>query len=573
VGATVRAGADVSRFSARLWEDGVLTGEGRARGGILPVVGLSIGLGGHAFANDCPGESATAIDVGANETVTLNPGGGVGDPMEEVLAVFTNGPDSEPATVTLCMVGENLHPDAPGYFTADGTLTVEVTFQDQVPDNEDTWIMRLMMPFDEADLPPGDEGYGPEATEVAYFRTSVWALAVAGNTADSPGFGGAIGDRTTVVGTVPPTEFSQEVGDHGAFWHVSELRGFAWANVDHAGDFAPGAPLCWSDITGDGTVDFADFVVVYNAFGQACVDPPVGCQGDIFFDGLIDTHDISQVLAFLGPEGCFLPPDVSDILHSVHQVDNGEGEVEWGPGTANSTYLTWDLRVAVDPEGIGNWWTTTEAFAQLTDPVYGALSFYQHWFDADWGAPPTAGVCYFYPAAKFDCYYIEATDVDPCTIGSSMPGAYYFDYIETDIELAGFWSDWDMFDPPTVGSPAFTIARYTILVDVDDEDCPDCHLDLAIVPSDAARVGPVLGTIAGVTTHRHGVSRLVPFSFDIIDRCPADIDGDGFVGIVDFLELLGAWAGGFGTPADLDRDGAVGILDFLMLLASWGPCS
>ena len=50
-----------------------------------------------------------------------------------------------------------------------------------------------------------------------------------------------------------------------------------------------------------------------------------------------------------------------------------------------------------------------------------------------------------------------------------------------------------------------------------------------------------------------------------------DIDGDGIVGIVDFLALLGAWGPCVEECclADLDIDGVVGIADFLMLLANW----
>ncbi len=53
---------------------------------------------------------------------------------------------------------------------------------------------------------------------------------------------------------------------------------------------------------------------------------------------------------------------------------------------------------------------------------------------------------------------------------------------------------------------------------------------------------------------------------------PADLDGDGAVGITDLLILLSAW-GDCARPcaADLDGDGAVGITDLLILLASWGP--
>jgi hypothetical protein len=54
--------------------------------------------------------------------------------------------------------------------------------------------------------------------------------------------------------------------------------------------------------------------------------------------------------------------------------------------------------------------------------------------------------------------------------------------------------------------------------------------------------------------------------------CPGDIDGDGSVGVTDFLDLLAAWGPNPGHPADIDGDGNVGVTDFLELLASWGPC-
>ena len=54
-----------------------------------------------------------------------------------------------------------------------------------------------------------------------------------------------------------------------------------------------------------------------------------------------------------------------------------------------------------------------------------------------------------------------------------------------------------------------------------------------------------------------------------------DLDGDGTVGILDFLALLAAWGPCPATCppacfADLDGDCTVGILDFLTLLANWG---
>ena len=62
------------------------------------------------------------------------------------------------------------------------------------------------------------------------------------------------------------------------------------------------------------------------------------------------------------------------------------------------------------------------------------------------------------------------------------------------------------------------------------------------------------------------------YLFDAVNvgcPCPADLDGDGMVGINDFLDLLAAW----GTPGgDIDGDGVTGINDFLDLLAAWGAC-
>jgi hypothetical protein len=54
--------------------------------------------------------------------------------------------------------------------------------------------------------------------------------------------------------------------------------------------------------------------------------------------------------------------------------------------------------------------------------------------------------------------------------------------------------------------------------------------------------------------------------------CPGDLDGDGSVGVTDFLLILAAWGPCGGCPEDLDGSGDVGIGDFLLLLAFWGAC-
>ena len=54
--------------------------------------------------------------------------------------------------------------------------------------------------------------------------------------------------------------------------------------------------------------------------------------------------------------------------------------------------------------------------------------------------------------------------------------------------------------------------------------------------------------------------------------CPADVDGNGFVGPFDLAILLGFWGPNPDHPADLDGDGVVGPADLALLLGNWGPC-
>ncbi|MHC4220397.1 MAG: hypothetical protein ACYSU7_18310, partial [Planctomycetota bacterium] len=61
------------------------------------------------------------------------------------------------------------------------------------------------------------------------------------------------------------------------------------------------------------------------------------------------------------------------------------------------------------------------------------------------------------------------------------------------------------------------------------------------------------------------------------DECdmPGDIDGDGIVGVTDFLMMLSAWGAcpapcPPACPGDLDDDCVVGVNDFLLLLSLWG---
>lgn len=54
--------------------------------------------------------------------------------------------------------------------------------------------------------------------------------------------------------------------------------------------------------------------------------------------------------------------------------------------------------------------------------------------------------------------------------------------------------------------------------------------------------------------------------------CPADLNKDSVVDVLDLLQVLGVWGSCDGCPEDLNEDGLVNVLDLLDLLSAWGAC-
>ena len=55
-------------------------------------------------------------------------------------------------------------------------------------------------------------------------------------------------------------------------------------------------------------------------------------------------------------------------------------------------------------------------------------------------------------------------------------------------------------------------------------------------------------------------------------NCVGDLDGDGFVGVTDLLQLLGVWGACKNCQEDFDGNGFVDVLDILELINFWGVC-
>ncbi len=236
-----------------------------------------------------PAGSDQNLDEG--EFAFLIPEGGIYNPVETAVALAMNVSGGDNASIVVTQHAEQMHPGAGGYGQLGDVLQSETTMQDG------QLFARLYIPFQAGDL----QGADPLQMSVTRYDPGVgnWALAVAGNTSNSPGFGSPIGDRIVVEGG-SDWGLTWESGDHGVYWDPSSGQGFAWANVDYASECAAGAAYCPSDCrqTPDGNVGVHDLLLVLGDFGQASGGP-----SDVNFDGLVDVEDVVRIINDWGPCG------------------------------------------------------------------------------------------------------------------------------------------------------------------------------------------------------------------------------------------------------------------------------
>jgi formylglycine-generating enzyme required for sulfatase activity len=104
-------------------------------------------------------------------------------------------------------------------------------------------------------------------------------------------------------------------------------------------------------------------------------------------------------------------------------------------------------------------------------------------------------------------------------------------------------------------------------------DQPDPLPTRRIRGGDFANTGTLMGSPAFLAGSLNMLAEAANIGFRVArpDHRPTDLNGDGTVGVEDFLLLLAVWGPCPGCPEDLDDDGEVGITDFLLLLGDWGP--
>jgi hypothetical protein len=64
---------------------------------------------------------------------------------------------------------------------------------------------------------------------------------------------------------------------------------------------------------------------------------------------------------------------------------------------------------------------------------------------------------------------------------------------------------------------------------------------------------------------------LYVYELECAASCPADLSGDGEVGVTDLTVVILAW-GQAGGAADINADGVVDVLDLIEVITNWGPC-
>ena len=175
------------------------------------------------------------ITVAQGETVVIVPGRPTCDPavncapLDDEMLMVTNTCETT-GTISADVLEEDLHPGALRFRSAGRTFVIDT---DLDPGCLETTIV---MPFSQADL--GNFTAGDIA--LTWFDDRAWLFAVCGNTTPAPLC--PFPNQTFLLETDPDPEptladlHARNLGTHGVYWNGT--RGFSWARVDHASDFA-----------------------------------------------------------------------------------------------------------------------------------------------------------------------------------------------------------------------------------------------------------------------------------------------------------------------------------------------
>ena len=195
---------------------------------------------------------------------------------------------------------------------------------------------------------------------------------------------------------------------------------------------------------------------------------------------------------------------------------------------------------------------------------------------------------WLYQNSNLENFYVAAGNCDPDNRGNNPEGLWIAEPQGCGSGVGGPVMEW-IFDPgfaATLSHLRFGIEAF-FACDVSIYDAsnnllsigaysggsmPMDHADIVSADSVSGISRVVFDSTPYGSTDIEGATSIdnVVVTLCLANTCPWDCgDGDGTVGIVDFLTMLAQWGG----PGSCDFDGGgVTVTDFLLLLANWGDC-
>lgn len=277
-----------------------------------------------------------------------------------------------------------------------------------------------------------------------------------------------------------------------------------------------------------------------NAFGADAIYRLTDLNGD---GDANDAGEITTFVTFLG----------------VDDPDWGPQEIETAPGL--TPFALYFRNSIADNHGV---------FMQFNGPVAAREIFHFPFFNVSNGSglPVGPGFCLERNRDRalsppFDSFY---------TIQTQAGG------VDQIVRMVQITLDGDANDPNEARLVYENSAAGFTAIDLVSMPNGDVYLTDAGAPAiyllrDYTRDGDFMDDEETEVIYDNGAGTMADIRQMVIYRleCPADFDGDEFVGASDLAFLLGSW--GQDGPADLTGNGVVTASDLARLLGSWGLCT
>lgn len=196
--------------------------------------------------------------------------------------------------------------------------------------------------------------------------------------------------------------------------------------------------------------------------------------------------------------------------------------------------------------------STPGVLASPTDPCGIASLTYEDTFNGSGGCTGGTGILRTYTAVD-ECGNTSTFEQQLVFVDVEPP---VFDFVPSDLTLT--CEDGDFPLDNATATDECTDVTISVSLDIFGGPCPE--------PYEISRVF----TATDACGNTASATQVIYISNDTNSDCPADLDGDDFVGVSDVLAALGEFGCDTNCTVDLDDDGATTVSDILTLLSAFG---